>query len=243
MHLAAKTMIGIKFKIQNSRFKIPAAGERGLTMVELMIAMTISTVLILVVGVLLEAGQRCWRQTYDLVNQQIKQDALATTATFGSVGRKANRNNYFLYAVNGGAFSPVEPQTSDQEVVYGDAVEFRYWDVELDESDSHQLMDVTKQATAYAFFYLEDGTLKVDYGPYPPGAVPAGGGSRNTDGVTTITLAENVAADPNTGAFGHTTISRIGQGCVRINVTLTDPADGDSVSVKTATLMRNIWPR
>jgi prepilin-type N-terminal cleavage/methylation domain-containing protein len=243
MHLAAKTMIPVKFKIQNSKFKIPAAGRRGLTMMELMIAMTISTVLILVVGVLLAAGQRCWSQTYDLVNQQIKQDALATTATFGSVGRKANRTDYFLYAANDGAFSPVEPQTSDREVVYGDAVEFRYWDVELDETDSHQLMDVTKRATAYAFFYLDDDKLKVDYGPYPPGAVPAGGGSRNTTGVTTTILAENVTPDPNTGAFSHTTISRIGQGCVRINITLTDPVDGDSVTVKTATLMRNIWPR
>jgi hypothetical protein len=35
-------------------------------------------------------------------------------------------------------------------------------------------MDVTKQAIAYAFFYLDDEALKVDYGAYTPGAVPAG---------------------------------------------------------------------
>jgi hypothetical protein len=55
-------------------------------------------------------------------------------------------------------------------VVSGDAVEFRYWDVDLDASDSHDLMDVTKTATAYALFYLDGDRLKVDSDPYPPGA-------------------------------------------------------------------------
>jgi len=34
-------------------------------------------------------------------------------------------------------------------------------------------MDVTKTATAYALFYLDGEKLKVDYGPYPPGAAPS----------------------------------------------------------------------
>ena len=81
---------------------------------------------------------------------------------------------------------------------------------------------------------------------YPPGAVPDGGGSRNTSGVTTkLLLAENVSTnkDSKVGAFSHTTLNGVGQGSVRINVILTDPEDNESINVMTATLMRNIWPR
>ncbi len=211
-------------------------------MLELMAAMAISMILILVVGVLLIAGQRSWTQTYKSAFDRIKQDAEIVMITFGSMGRRANRLNYVVYTENGGTYFPAQPATSDEEVVWGDAVEFRYWDVELDQADTQQLIDVTKQATAYAFFYLDDETLKVDYGSYPPGAVPAGGGSRNTADVTT-TLAENVTVDPNTGPFSHTTVGGIGQGSVRINITLTDPEDGDSITVMTSTFLRNIWPR
>jgi|GEM_PF-552521 len=227
------------FKIQNSRRRRPS----GLTIMELMIAMSIDLVLMLVVGVLLVSGQRCWSKVYGSTNKKIKQDAQSFAITFGSMGRKANRLGYIIYTAKGGTYSPAKPQTSDREVVRGDAVEFRYWDVELDESDSHQLMDVTKQGTAYAFFYLKDGQLKVDYGPYPPGAVPADGGARNTTGITTTILAENVSDGTDTGPFSHTTVGGVGQGCVRANITLTDPQDGDTITVKTATLMRNIWPR
>jgi hypothetical protein len=73
--------------------------------------------------------------------------------------------------------------------------------------------------------------------------VPAGGGGRNAANVTTRILAENVTTDPNIGTFSHTTLNGVGQGCVRINITLTDPEDGEAVRVVTATMMRNIWPR
>ncbi|MHC4582055.1 MAG: hypothetical protein ACYS14_11410, partial [Planctomycetota bacterium] len=85
-----------------------------------------------------------------------------------------------------------------------------------------------------------------DYGPYPPGAVPEGGGSKNTsDVVTEVLLAENVSTDPNSivDAFSHTTMDGVGQGSVRMNVILTDPEDNEEISVMTATLMRNVWPR
>jgi prepilin-type N-terminal cleavage/methylation domain-containing protein len=216
----------------------------GFTIVELMITLTIGTILALVVGVLLISGQRAWSQTYDSAHRKIKQDALVVTLAFGSVGRRANRLNYTIYNVTGGTFTPAVPQTSNpQEVVFGDAVEFRYWDVELDVGDPHGLMDVKKTATAYALFYLDGNRLKVDYGPCPPGAVPTGGGARNTNNVTTTVLAENVTAGSGDGAFSHTTINGVGQGSVRINVVLTDPENGQSINVMTATLPRNIWPR
>jgi hypothetical protein len=216
----------------------------GVTMVELVVTMTISLILVLAIGGLLVSGNRTWQRTYNSAHKKIKEDADDVTIAFGSMGRKANRLGYIIYNINGSTFTPAVPSTSNpQEVVSGNAVEFRFWDVELDETDSHKVMDVTKTATAYALFYLKDGQLKVDYGPYPPGAVPAGGGNRNTSNITTTVFAENVSTDPGIGAFSHTTLNGVGQGSVRINITLTDPADGESIKVMTATLMRNIWPR
>lgn len=222
----------------------------GVTLIELFVAMAISLILILVVGILLVGGQRAWQNTYDSAHKQIKEDAQAITITFGSMGRRSNRDykptdlansGYVLYKVKGGVFTPALTVTNNSpEVVFGDAVEFRYWDVGLDQTDSYKLMDVTKPATAYALFYIDGGKLKVDYGPYPPGAVSAAG-ARNTP-VTATVLAENVSAYP-AGAFSHTTVSKVGQGSVKIDVTLTDPHDGQTINVVTATLLRVIWPR
>jgi hypothetical protein len=206
--------------------------------------MAVSLTLVSVIGVLLLGGNRTWQRTYNSAHKKIKQDAQAVTITFGSMGRKANRLGYTIYNIDGSTFTPAVTKTSaQQEVVSGDAVEFRFWDVEFDKTDSHGLMDVTKTATAYALFYLDGDRLKVDRGLYPPGAVPDGGGSRNTSGVTTTILADNVSTDGDISAFSHTTLNSVGQGCVKINIVLTDPEDGESIKVMTATLMRNIWPR
>ena len=149
-----------------------------------------------------------------------------------------------IYKVSGDTLTPALPASkTDEEVVSGDAVEFRYWDVELDSSDSHNLLDPDKTATAYALFYLDGNVLKVDYGPYPPGGAPEGGGIRNTAGITTVVLAENVTKDDTVGAFSHTVVNSVGRGCVRINITLTDPNSQEKIKVMTASMMRNIWPR
>ncbi len=217
----------------------------GVTMIELITAMMINVIVVMAVGVLMAGGNRTWQRTYDSANKKIRQDALATTVAFGSAGRKANRLGYRIYEVSGDTFTPAVAQTTGEEVVSGDAVEFRYWDVGLDAADSYDLMNVTKTATAYALFYVEDDKLKLDHGPYPPGAVAEGGGYRSVSGVTTTILAENVSADngSSVGAFSHTTLNGIGQGSVRTNIVLEDPDDGESVRIMTATLMRNIWPR
>ncbi|MFC1737778.1 hypothetical protein ACFL1G_01865 [Planctomycetota bacterium] len=217
----------------------------GVTLIELVIAMLMSSMLVLTVGVLLVSGQRAWQNVYNSAYHEIKQDAQAIRISFGSMGRRSNRLNYTLYEVDGGDFTPVEPEgSSDEEVLYGDAVEFRYWDVELDSEDSHGLLDVSKIATAYALFYLDDTQLKVDYGPYPPGGIPAGGGSRSNNNVTTVVLSEYVDDDDNDdGIFSHTMVSGTGKGCIRINVTLNDTETDESIKVMTAALMRNIWPR
>lgn len=216
----------------------------GFTLMELVIAMLISSILVLVAGVLIVSGTKAWQQTYNKAHTQAEEDTLAVTMAFGSIGRMSNRTDYVIYKVTGSAFTPaVSPTPSQETVVWGNAVEFRYWDVSLDAGDTHNLMNFKKDtATAYALFYLDGSQLKVDYGSIPPGAVPVGGGARNTSHVSTTVLASNVSTDPN-GAFSHTSLNNIGEGCVRINIILTDPNDGEQTRMMTSVLMRNIWPR
>ncbi len=227
----------------------PLRQRRGFTLIELAVTIVIALILLLTVGVVVTGGQRAWQWTYETAHKKIKMDAEVVMIAFGSVGRRSNRLAFDysigespIYNIAGSVFTPVLPETSNEEVVSGDAVEFRYWDVELDKDDTYDLMNVTRKATAYALFYLVDNKLKVDYGSYPPGAVPLGGGYKNASCVTKV-LAENVTTDSEDGAFSHTTVSKVGQGSVRINVTITDPKDGQSIKVMTATLMRNMWPR
>lgn len=217
----------------------------GISLVEVIIAMTVATVLVLVVGIILAGGQQAWHRTYDSANKQIKTEAEAVTVAFGSMGRRSNRLSYTIYNESSGNFTPALPQTSDpQETVYGDAVEFKYWDVELESGDPHGLMDPEKIATAYALFYIDQGMLKVDYGSVDSagiGAVPSGGGSRNTSNIYTVILAENVTPG-SFGTFSHTTIAGTGQGSVKIDVTLNDPDDNEKIRIMTGTLLRNVWP-
>lgn len=232
----------------DTRYPIPGRkwkSRPGVTMVELITAMMINSVIAMAVGILLIGGNRTWQKTYDTVNKGMRQDALATQIAFETIGRKANRLSYRIYKVNGSSFVPAEPKTKGEEVVSGDAVEFRYWDVALDKSDSYNLMDVNKTATAYALFYIEDGKLMLDYGPYPPGGIAEGGGYRNVTEVKTTVLADNVDTEEasKVGVFSHTVVGGAGQGSVRMNITLRDPQNDKSVKVMTATLMRNIWPR
>jgi len=239
MHRAVRPF-DLEYCMQNSKSKFLP----GFTLVELVVGMTVGTIVILSTGVLLVSGHRAWRRTYDSVNKKIIHQADLAATVFGSVARKANRLDYKLYNISGPDFIPALGQDlQPQEVVFGDAVEFRYWDVELDKNDSHKVMDVTKPATAYALFYLDGDILKVDYGPYPPGAVSDGGGMRNTGNVTTVALAENVSNDADCRPFSHTTVNGVGQGSVRVNITLVDPDDNDTARIETAALLHNVWPR
>jgi hypothetical protein len=125
------------------------------------------------------------------------------------------------------------------EEVSGDAVEFRYWDIPLEAS----LIDVTKPATVYALFYFDTDNklLKADWGTYPPGGVNEATHARNSGtGVRTTVLARNVSSVK----FSHTTKDATGDGngCIKMNMTLLDAVNNDLLTVKTATLMRTVWP-
>ena len=199
---------------------------RGFTMVELVIAMAINLILVLAVGIVFVSGNKAWQRTFDSAHSNIEEDAQAITIAFGNIGRKSNRINYKLYKKNSNNYIPATSSNpSTEQIVYGDAVEFRYWDVGFDQTDSHSLLDSTKTATAYAFFYLEGKQFKVDYGPYLPGAVPENGGRKNTTGITTVVLTENVSTEDidDNGIFSHTTLNQTGHGSVRLNITLKDP--------------------
>lgn len=218
--------------------------RKGFTLIELVVTMAISSILVLVVGVLMVNAAGGWQQTYNKAHKQVKEDATAIALAFGNIGRMSNRTDYVIYNVTGSNFTrAVSPTPGQDTVVSGSAVEFRYWDVPLDSGDTHNLMDVTKTATAYALFYLDSGKLKVDYGHYPPGGVPVGGGNRNTTNIKTKVLARNVSAGPGCGAFSHTSLSGAGKGSVRINVVLTDPNDGEQIRVVNSVLIRNKWPQ
>ncbi|HBG27332.1 MAG: hypothetical protein A2Y10_13280 [Planctomycetes bacterium GWF2_41_51] len=218
--------------------------RNGVTLIELATTIAVSSILMLVVGVLIVNAANGWQQTYDNAHQKIKDDAQAVTLAFANIGRMANSKDYVIYNVTGSTFTPaVSPTPGQETVVSGNAVEFRYWDVSLDTGDTYNLMDVTKTSTAYALFYISGGKLKVDYGSCPPGAVPAGGGSKNVSNIKTIIIAENVTAGPGCGAFSHTSVSGAGNGSVRINIVLTDPDNGQQIRVMNSVLIRNKWPQ
>jgi hypothetical protein len=162
---------------------------------------------------------------------------------FGKIGRMSNKSDYVLYRVTGSTFAgPVLPSPSNpEEVVFGDAVEFRRWDTDLaamDEDEQKAVMKTDVTGNAYALFYLEGGDLKVDCGSYPPGAINASGKKRAAS--STQILAKNVQYL----RFSHTTkdAEGEGQGCVRMEMRLHDPDKNETITVETATLMRNVWP-
>lgn len=213
--------------------------RRGFTLIELLMAMAASTVVILIVGSLLVSGHRSWTSAFKYANSKSQLDSMAATVTFGAYGRKSNRMDYTLYRISGTNFERVVPSSDPEEVVTGQAVEFHYWDTDLDSS----IMNTSVTGTAYALFYYEDNKLMLDLGPYPPGAVDAAGNKLGGSYVSTTTLAENVSACE----FSHTTrnLAGDGKGCVRLTFTIDDPESGPhspQTTVTAATLMRNTWP-
>jgi hypothetical protein len=212
----------------------------GVTLVELMIVMTVTSIIVLVISTLLVAGQKQWARTYAYANTSIEADAVGTILAYGSFGRRGNKNNYVVYKLVNGNYTVSLPPVGDPtSIVNGDAVEFRYWDTDFDGS----MLDPAKTATAYAFFYLNGRNLRLDQGTYDSatnvGAVQ--GGLRVTGSqVKTTVLSTRV-----TGlVFSHDTISAsgAGDGSVRMAITFTDPVTNDTLSIKAATLQRNVWP-
>jgi hypothetical protein len=196
-----------------------------MSLVELTMAAAISVIPIYAVWILLVGGQRGWDKTFYLANRQIKADAEAAAVVFGAVGRKSDRCNCVILTSGAGS-TAVIAQAAGDGVARGEAVEFRY----LDEKGQGRSQRSTPKSEAYARFYLDknDSALKVDYGPYPYGTT----GRKVT---STAVLARNVTRIQ----FSQQTVNSVGQNCVRMSLTVTDPVDGKSLTVRAATLMRS----
>ncbi len=210
----------------------------GLTLVELIIGVVASIIVLLSVAILLVSGHKGWNYAFNYANGPVQVNAIETMITFGSMGRRSNKSDYKLYQsdVEGTSYSVVLPSSTEdpEEVVFGDAVEFRYWDTDLNDG----FMDTDITGNAYILFYVEDGKLMVDRGTYPPGGIDSSG--YKLDGLSTQVLAENVEF----AEFSHTTknIAGDGKGCVKLNMRLYDEEEDQGITIKTATLMRNVWP-
>jgi prepilin-type N-terminal cleavage/methylation domain-containing protein len=219
--------------------------RNGFTLIEIMVALALGFIVMLPVAMLIQSGYRSWKQTYATTNCESQLDSIATTTSFGIIGRKSNKNDYYVYQVAGAIFTapPVNPLDPD-EILTGQAVEFRYWSTDLDDG----MLTPTSVADRYALFYLDNTQpgniqLKLDLGTSTGGPT---GGAINTSGhkvagVSTTTLAKHVTSV----VFSHTkkTPAGGGLGCVRMNLTINDPNDKKSKTVIAATYIRNVWPQ
>lgn len=208
-----------------------------------MVVVAILAIPILAVGILAAGGSKSFRQTYNSIHKEIKQDAVAAMTAFSIVGRKSNRSNYQVYTIKNGVYKIAEP-AKDEEVAVGQAVEFRYWQDSFDPSNPDEdALAVTNTGTHYALFYLDGQNLKVDYGTVVNGVGGVSGSSRSSGNVLqTVVLSRYVDTTDNTDLFSHTVVGGAGQGSVRMNLLLTDE-DGEQAEVKTSTLLRMSWPR
>ena len=198
----------------------------GLSVVELMITICIAVIPFSAAGILLVSGQRSWEKTYYSAHRQIKADAQTVTAVLGSIGRRSDRDNCVIYE-SGSGIAAVPVSASGDSTVSGQAVEFRYWDEKGTSQGREAEPTFGQPPTYYARFYLDaDDKLKVDYGPYP---------YTNREVIRTAVLADNVTEIQ----FSRATINGVGQGCLKMDMTLTDQLDSETITVRAATLMRN----
>jgi hypothetical protein len=194
--------------------------SRGLTLVEVAMVATICMVPVTAVGVLLIRGQRDWHKVYESANMKIEIEGQVASAIFERVGRKSDRDNCEIYSVA----EAISPAKSVGYLVCGPAVEFRYW------GDKRITKNISRiPPTEYARFYLDEdeNKLKIDYGPYPY--------KTRRKIIRTVVIANNVTDVQ----FSRTSFNNIGQGSVRMKMTLTNPENGRTITILAATLMRN----
>jgi prepilin-type N-terminal cleavage/methylation domain-containing protein len=223
--------------METSRRCVLNKSQKGFTLIELVMAIVIASVVMMAVALLVYSGQKSWLRAFNTTNSEARLGSLDSMVALGAMGRKSNKVDYRLYKLVSGQYQRATPISNPEEPVIGDAIEFRYWDTELDAD----LMNPATTATAYAIFYLECGELKMSFGDYPPGGITEAGYIRTGGDVTTVTLTENVSSVE----FGHTTrnMAGDGKGCIRMKLIIIDPIDGSAKTTLAATLMRNVWPQ
>lgn len=70
---------------------------------------------------------RAWLAAYQSAHGKVSEDARTVVASFGSIGRKANRGSYVLYNLSNGTLTSVTAPANQPDGVLGNAVEFRHW--------------------------------------------------------------------------------------------------------------------
>ena len=183
---------------------------QGVTLIEVVIAVSLSVVPVFAMLVLLIGGQRSWENGYNLANRQIEIDGQASAAIFSRTGRKSDYDKCEISRIT----------KSNSKMKCGEKVEFRYWGNKRTR---------TAEPTEYAQFYLDEGKkqLKIDYGSYPFGA--------RRRAAKSVVIADNVAEVE----FSRANFNEIGHGSVKMKLTLEDPDDGKRITIMAATLMRN----
>jgi hypothetical protein len=183
---------------------------QGVTLIEVVTAVSLSVVPVFAVLVLLIGGQRSWERGYNLANRQTEIDGQAAAAIFSRTGRKSDYDKCEISRIT----------KSSSKMICGKQVEFRYWGNKRTR---------TSGPTEYAQFYLDKDKkqLKVDYGSYPFGA--------RRRAARSVVIADNVAEVE----FSRANFNKIGHGSVKMKLMLEDPDDGKRITIMAATLMRN----
>ncbi len=114
------------------------AASRGFTLIELIIAMAIMLIVVLAIGLALVDGQRGWSIQYDRIYSDVITDGYVARRKFDAVMRTASRDKFWL-----------DPAGSSVEVYYY-------------ANDDSAVVD------RYAYFYVADGNLNVEYGQLNP---------------------------------------------------------------------------
>jgi prepilin-type N-terminal cleavage/methylation domain-containing protein len=124
--------------METTMIKKRLAASRGFTLVELIIAMTITLIVVLAIGLALVDGQRGWNIQYDRIYSDVITDGYVARRKFDAVMRTASRENFLL-----------DDAGSWVEVYY-------YAD------------DTSTVVDRYARFYVANGNLNVEYGQLDP---------------------------------------------------------------------------
>jgi len=183
---------------------------QGVTLIEVVTAVSLSIVPVFAMLALLIGGQRSWEKGYNLANRQIQVDGQAAAAIFGRTGRKSDYDKCKISRIT----------KLNSKMICGEQVEFRYWGNKRTR---------TAEPTEYARFYLDKDKkqLKIDYGSYPFGA--------RRRAAKSVVIAGNVAEVE----FSRANFNKIGHGSVKMKLMLEDPDDGKRITIMAATLMRN----
>jgi|GEM_PF-546434 len=70
--------------------------KKGLTLIELMVALALATICMLAVGAVLSDSQKAWNQTYTKANSSIMLDSHLASKAFEATIRKASSEKYLL---------------------------------------------------------------------------------------------------------------------------------------------------